>query len=111
MNTTLKLNETNFDQEVLASPLPVIVDFYADWCGPCKMIAPVLEEIAAEQSGKVVVAKVNVDEQPALAQRFNVQALPTLLYFARGQVAGQQVGAASKRAILAKVPAAQAMAN
>ncbi len=105
MNTTVEINEANFDAEVLKSTEPVLVDFWAAWCGPCKMLAPVLEQIADERSGRIKVAKVNVDENPALAQTYHVQAIPTLLYFVGGQVKDMTVGAASKKSILAKLDA------
>jgi len=103
MKSTIQVTEQNFETEVLQSTQPVIVDFYADWCGPCKMIAPALEEIAGELTGRVKVAKVNVDEQSALAQRYHVQSLPTLLYFQNGEVVNQTIGATSKKNILAKL--------
>lgn len=103
MKTTIQLTNQNFDAEVLQAALPVIVDFYADWCGPCKMIGPALEEIAQEQAGRVKIAKVNVDEQSELAQRYNVQSLPTLLYFQNGEVVNQLIGATSKKNILGKL--------
>jgi thioredoxin 1 len=103
MKATIPLTEQNFDAEVLQSTQPVIVDFYADWCGPCKMIAPALEEIATDHAGRVKVAKVNVDEVSALAQRFNVQSLPTLLYFQNGEVVNKLIGASSKKNILSKL--------
>lgn len=103
MKATIETNAANFDCEVLQSNLPVIVDFWASWCGPCKMIAPALEEIAAEQAGKARVAKVNVDEQPELAARYGITSLPTLLYFAGGAVRDQLIGAASKKAIVTKL--------
>ena len=103
MKTTIQITEQNFESEVLQSAQPVIVDFYADWCGPCKMIAPALEEIAGELIGRVKVAKVNVDEESALAQRYNVQSLPTLLYFQNGEVFSQVIGATSKKNILARL--------
>jgi len=103
MKPTIELNETNFEAEVLQGGQPVLVDFWAEWCGPCKMLAPVLEEIAAERSGQVKVAKVNVDENPALAARFGIQSIPTLLYFAGGELRDQTIGVTGKRAIVAKL--------
>ena len=91
------LTADNFDAEALKSATPVLVDFWAEWCGPCKMIAPVLDELAEEYSGKVRIGKVNIDEHPALAAQFNVRAIPTLLLFKGGQVTEQMVGARSKR--------------
>ena len=106
MKTTIQVTEQNFEAEVIQTTLPVIVDFYADWCGPCKMIAPALEEIAGDLAGRVKVAKVNVDEQSALAQRYHVQSLPTLLYFQNGEVVNQTIGATSKKNIIAKLNSA-----
>lgn len=103
MKPTIEINETNFEQEVLQSNQPVLVDFWAEWCGPCKMLAPVLDEIATEQSGRVKVAKVDVDTNPALAARYGIQSIPTLLYFAGGEVRDQTVGAAGKRSIISKL--------
>jgi thioredoxin 1 len=103
MKTTIEINEANFEREVLQSAQPVLVDFWAEWCGPCKMLAPVLDEIALEQAGRVKVAKVNVDSNPGLAGRFGIQSIPTLLYFAGGEVRDQTVGVQSKRAIVAKL--------
>ncbi len=108
MKATIQVTEQNFETEVLQSTQPVIVDFYADWCGPCKMIAPALEEIASELTGRVKVAKVNVDEQSVLAQRYHVQSLPTLLYFQNGEVVNQIIGATSKKNILARLNSAAA---
>jgi len=102
MKTTIEINETNFEHEVLQSDKPVVVDFWAEWCGPCKMLAPVLGEIAAEQPN-VKIAKVNVDENPALANRYGIRSIPTLLYFAGGEVRDKTVGVLGKRQILAKL--------
>ena len=105
MKATLEINETNFETEVVHSTQPVLVDFWAEWCGPCKMLAPVLDEIATEQSGRVKVAKVNVDANPGLAARFNIQSIPTLLYFANGEVRDKSIGVSGKKAIVAKLEA------
>jgi len=103
MKPTIEINEANLESEVLQSTQPVLVDFWAEWCGPCKMIAPVLNEIAVEQAGRIKVAKVDVDANPALAARFGIQSIPTLLYFAGGEVRDKSVGASGKKAILAKL--------
>jgi thioredoxin 1 len=103
MKTTVEINETNFENEVLRSNQPVLVDFWAAWCGPCKMLAPVLEEIANEQAGRMKIAKVNVDENPVLATRFGIQSIPTLLYFANGEMRDQTIGVVSKQAIVSKL--------
>ena len=81
------LTTSTFDELVNSSETPIVVDFWAEWCGPCKMIAPILGEIATEQAGKVTIAKLNVDENPDLAMRFNVMSIPTLLVFDKGEVA------------------------
>jgi len=101
-------NETNFQQEVLSSLQPVLVDFWAEWCGPCKMIAPVLDELATEYDGKVKIAKVNIDDNQNLAAQFRVTAIPTLLIFKNGQVTEQMVGAKSKRDLKASLDKAAA---
>lgn len=103
MKPTIEINEANFAPEVLQSDQPVLVDFWAGWCGPCKMLAPVLDEIAIEQAGRVKIAKVDVDAHPALAARFGISSIPTLLYFSGGEVREKIVGAAGKKAILAKL--------
>ena len=105
MKSTIEINEANFEVEVLQSTQPVLVDFWAEWCGPCKMLAPALDEIAREQQGRAAVAKVNIDENPALAARFNIQSIPTLLYFSGGEVRDKSIGVVSKKTIVAKLEA------
>jgi len=96
---TVKVDNSNFQSEVLDSAEPVVVDFWAEWCGPCKMIAPSLEEISVEMAGKVKVVKLNIDENPELAAQFGVRSIPTLMIFKGGEVADMKVGAAPKTAL------------
>lgn len=95
----LKLTKDNFDAEVIGSDIPVLVDFFATWCGPCQLIAPIIEEIAEEYEGKVKVGKIDVDEEQALAIRYGIQSIPTLLIFKNGEVAEKIVGLRPKEAI------------
>jgi thioredoxin 1 len=104
----VNLTRDNFEAEVLKSATPMLVDFWAEWCGPCKMIGPVLDELAGEYQGKVKIGKVNVDENQELAAQFKVNAIPTLLVFKGGQVAEQMVGAKSKRDLKASLDRAAA---
>src|SRR5207247_882317 len=108
MKPTIELNESNFDREVLRSDQPVVVDFWAEWCGPCKTLAPVLDEIAREKKGRATVGKVNIDEHPTLAARFNIQSIPTLLYFSGGEMRDQTVGVVSKKVVLTKLATLEA---
>ncbi len=103
MNEPININQASFEKAVLNSPIPVVVDFWAAWCGPCKMIAPVLNEIAKEQGDRFRIAKVNIDDDPGLQARFNIRGVPTLLFFQGGQLRDQIVGVAAKKAIVEKL--------
>ncbi len=103
MNEPININEASFEKAVLQAPMPVVVDFWAPWCGPCKMIAPVLDEIAKENGDRFRVAKVNIDDDPALMQRYNIRGVPALLFFQGGELRDQIVGVAAKKAIVDKL--------
>lgn len=95
-----EVTDTTFEQEVLKAQGPVLVDFWAPWCGPCRMVAPVLEEIAREQDGKLTIVKLNIDEHPRWAGRYNVMSIPTMILYQNGQPVKQLVGARPKAAIM-----------
>jgi thioredoxin 1 len=103
MKNVIHVTDTEFQEKVLDSQLPVVVDFWAPWCGPCRMIAPVLEEVAEDYEDRIVIAKVNTDENPQWAMDFGVQGIPTLLFIVNGEVIDQQVGASSAPALKARV--------
>ncbi|GHG75645.1 thioredoxin [Alishewanella longhuensis] len=92
----LQVSDDSFETDVLKAEVPVLVDFWAEWCGPCKMIAPILDDVATEYAGKVAVAKVNIDQNPNTPPKFGIRGIPTLLLFKNGQVAATKVGALSK---------------
>jgi len=104
-SAVVTVNEANFDSEVAKSAQPVLVDFWAEWCGPCKMIAPLLDEIAREKAGTVKIAKVDVDQNQSLSMRYNIRAIPTLLFFKGGEVRDQITGMASKKDLLSRLEA------
>jgi len=101
----ITVDENSFDREVMRSDKPVIVDFWAEWCGPCKLIAPLLDEIAREKAGAVKVAKVNVDENQSLSFKYNIRAIPSLLFFKDGQLRDQVTGVTSKKDLLSRIDA------
>jgi thioredoxin 1 len=104
-SATINLDESNFDREVTQSDKPVIVDFWAEWCGPCKMIAPLLDEVAREKAGTVKIGKVNVDENQSLSFKYNIRAIPALLFFKNGQLRDQVTGMTFKNDLLGRIDA------
>jgi thioredoxin 1 len=105
-----KVSDSDFEAQVLKCAEPVVVDFWAEWCGPCKMIAPALEEIAGSMSGKVKIVKLNVDENPATAAKYGIMSIPTLMLFKNGELASRQVGAAPKQKLEAWINSSTAAA-
>lgn len=99
----ITLNEANFEQEVLKSEMPVMVDFWAVWCGPCKVLGPIVEELANEYAGKVKVGKVNVDDNNALAMKYGIMSIPTIKFFKGGKIVGEMIGAAPKATLEAEL--------
>ena len=104
-SSVIKLDESNFDRELTQDDKPVIVDFWAEWCGPCKMIAPLLDEVAREKAGAVKVGKVNVDENQSLSFKYNIRAIPALLFFKNGQLRDQVTGVTNKKDLLSRIDA------
>ena len=101
----LEINDANFEELVLQSDKPVLVDFWAEWCGPCRMVGPIVEELAKEYEGKVIVGKMDVDENVDTPQVYGIRNIPTILFFKDGQVVDKQVGAAQKAVLAAKIDA------
>ncbi|MCX5777331.1 MAG: thioredoxin [Candidatus Firestonebacteria bacterium] len=101
----MTFTDANFDKEVFKAKEPVLVDFWAEWCGPCKMLGPTIEELAKEYSGKIKIGKVNVDENPGISSKFGIRSIPTLLMFKDGEIAGQMMGAQPKASIKIKLDA------
>jgi thioredoxin 1 len=101
----IEVNDSNFDEVVIKSEKPVLVDFWAEWCGPCRMIAPFIEEISHEYEGKALVVKCDVDNSPSVAMKYGIRNIPTVLFFKGGQVADKQVGAVPKNSFSAKLNA------
>nr|NQU90207.1 thioredoxin [Bacteroidota bacterium] len=99
----LEFTDANFDEQVLASDKPVIVDFWAEWCGPCRMVGPIVEEIGKEYEGKVLVGKVDVDSNPGTSAKFGIRNIPTLLFFKDGKIVDKQVGAVPKQVLIKKL--------
>ncbi len=101
----LELTDSNFEVEALNSDKPVMVDFWAEWCGPCRMVGPIVEEVANEYADKAVVGKLNVDNNPGVAQKYGIRSIPTILFFKNGEIVDRQVGAVPKAALVKKLEA------
>ena len=101
----IELTDANFEEVVLKSDKPVLVDFWAEWCGPCRMVGPIVEELSGDYEGKAVVGKVDVDNNPNISMQFGIRNIPTILFFKDGQVADKQVGAVPKNTLSAKIDA------
>jgi thioredoxin 1 len=101
----IELTDANFDEKVLNSNKPVLVDFWAEWCGPCRMVGPVVEELSKDYDGKAVVGKVNVDNNPGVSAKFGIRNIPTILFFKNGEIVDKQVGAVPKSVLAAKIEA------
>ncbi len=99
----IELTDSNFEEMVLKSDKPVLVDFWAEWCGPCRMVAPIVSEISTEYEGKAVVGKLDVDSNPEVAQKYGIRNIPTILFFKNGEVADKQVGAVPKSMLTSKI--------
>jgi thioredoxin 1 len=104
MAKAIEITDANFE-EIIKSDLPILVDFWAEWCGPCKMIGPVVEELAGDYEGKAIIGKVDVDSNPSVAQAFGIRSIPTLLFFKDGQIVDKQVGAVPKTVLAGKLDA------
>jgi thioredoxin 1 len=101
----IEVNDINFDDLVIKSDKPVMVDFWAEWCGPCRMVAPIMEEISQEYEGKVLVVKCDVDSSPSVSEKYSIRNIPTILFFKDGKIADKQVGAVPKKNFVAKLNA------
>ena len=104
----IELTDANFDETVLKSDKPVLVDFWAEWCGPCRMVGPIVDELSGEYEGKAVIGKVNVDDNPAISAKYGIRNIPTVLFFKNGEIVDKQVGAAAKTAYSGKLDAQMA---